>query len=77
MFGCKLMEVCAFYNDSIGKMDDVPLFVKEMYCHLKPEMCVRFKESEYRDVSDIENRLTPWGIDCFTEDTEDASDTDP
>ena len=63
MSDCNLIVKCAFYNDRIKDMEKVGLFLKQIYCQQKPEVCARRNDAGDRDVSDIYYDLTPWGLE--------------
>jgi len=64
MSQCNFMDKCAFYNNRIKDMQEVGDFVKKLYCQQKSERCNRLKDAGDREVSDVNNDMTPWGMNC-------------
>ena len=60
---CEHLEVCAFYNDKLDGILNQGIFIKRLYCKQKSEKCARWKISERKNVSDVNNTTNPVGIE--------------
>jgi hypothetical protein len=63
MSQCRFIDKCAFYNDSMRNMEETGHFIKQLFCQAYPERCNRLRDAMVRDVGDVNNDMTPWGME--------------
>ena len=56
---CIFTKECAFYNDRLQEMPEMADFLKGVFCHLRPESCVRLRLSDFDQLINAANLSSP------------------
>lgn len=58
---CSRIDECAFYSGALASVPGPSAYIKDAYCHSRPEACSRLRRDRLDGVSSTDNQITPLG----------------